>query len=138
MQISPRREEREADAPKTAVLLIAHGSREANANDDLYYLAEQLRRHRPYAIVEAAFLELVEPNIEQGGNRCVALGANRVVLLPYFLSPGIHVTRDLTQACRSLTAQYPHVEFRLAAPLGRHPLLVQVLIERAQQAEDQV
>lgn len=138
MQISASREEREAGGRKTAVLLIAHGSREANANEDLSYLAEQLRRHSRYAVVQAAFLELAEPTIEQGGGRCVALGARRVILLPYFLSAGVHVTRDLTQACRSLTAQYPHVEFRLGEPLGRHPLLVQVLIERAHQAEQQL
>jgi sirohydrochlorin ferrochelatase len=118
--------------------LIAHGSREENANADLYYLVEQLRKLTPYAIVEAAFLELVQPDIDQGAEQCVARGAERVVLIPYFLSAGIHVTRDLTQACRRLSARYPQVAFRLAEPLGRHPLLLQVVLERAHQAEKQL
>jgi sirohydrochlorin ferrochelatase len=120
---------------KTALLLIAHGSREENANADLYYLVDQLRKQTAYALVEAAFLELVEPTIAQGGDRCVAQGAERVILLPYFLSAGVHVTRDLTEACRQLTAHYPAVDFRLAEPLGPHPLLLQVVLERAAQAE---
>jgi sirohydrochlorin ferrochelatase len=120
---------------KTALLLIAHGSREENANADLYYLVEQLRSQCVDTFVEASFLELAEPTIEQGSARCVALGAERVILLPYFLSAGVHVTRDLTQACQRLSVQYPDVEFRLAEPLGRHPLLVQIVLERARQAE---
>ena len=131
-------EEPEAVAPKTALLLIAHGSREENANADLHYLVEQLRQNGRYAIVVASFLELVEPDIEQGAERCVALGAKLVILLPYFLSAGVHVTRDLTEACRKLTAQHPQVEFRLAEPLGRHPLLLQIVTERARRAEKQL
>jgi sirohydrochlorin ferrochelatase len=114
---------------KTALLMIAHGSREENANADLNYVVEQLRVHGTYALVEASFLELAEPTIEQGTERCVASGAERVILLPYFLSAGVHVTRDLTEMCQKLTTRYPDVEFRLA-----DPLLVQVVLERARQA----
>ena len=120
---------------KTALLLIAHGSREESANADLHHLVEQLRKEGRYSVVEASFLELVEPDIEHGAERCVALGAQRVILIPYFLSAGVHVTRDLTEACRKLSLQRPRVEFRLAEPLGRHPLLVQMVTERVRQAE---
>jgi sirohydrochlorin ferrochelatase len=131
------REDLEVAVPRTALLLIAHGSREENANADLHYLVNHLRNFKWYAIVEASFLELVEPTIEQGGERCVALGAERVILLPYFLSSGVHVTRDLAEACRKLSVRYPQVDFRLAEPLGRHPLLLQVVRARARQAERQ-
>jgi sirohydrochlorin ferrochelatase len=120
---------------KTAVLLIAHGSREEEANADLYHALAELRRRGRYAVVEGAFLELAEPTIEQGGARCVEQGADRVLLLPYFLSAGVHVRRDLTAACRRLSERYPHVSFRLGEPLGRHPLLLEVLVERAREAE---
>ena len=119
----------------TGLLLIAHGSREENANADLHDLVAQLRKDGRYTIVEASFLELVPPDISQAAARCVALAAKRVILLPYFLSAGVHVTRDLTAACQRLAEQYPDVEFRLAEPLGRHPLLLQIVAERARQAE---
>jgi sirohydrochlorin ferrochelatase len=118
---------------KTALLLIAHGSREPEANADLHHVADALRR-RGHLIVGASFLELAEPDIEEGGCRCVAEGAGRVVLLPYFLSAGVHVRRDLTQARARLSARFPEVEFRLAEPLGRHPLLLEVVVERAREA----
>jgi sirohydrochlorin ferrochelatase len=119
---------------RTAVLLIAHGSRQEEANADLHFFVEQLRARATYDIVEACFLELATPNIDEGGQRCVAQNAMLVLLLPFFLSAGIHVRRDLTATCERLAERFPQVEFRLGEPLGRHPLLVEVVIERARQA----
>src|SRR5439155_7230631 len=108
---------------RTAVLLIAHGSREPSANDDLRALAARLAAAGEYPIVEACFLELAEPDIPTGGDRCVARGATRVLMIPYFLSAGVHLRRDLTAAREELSRRHPHVEFRLGSPLGPHPLL---------------
>ena len=119
---------------KTALLLIAHGSRQEEANADLHHVAAGLRT-RGRAIVEASFLELAEPNIAEAGTRCVAQGAERVILVPYFLSAGVHVRRDLSAARAQLAERFPAVEFRLAEPLGRHPLLVDAVAERAREAE---
>lgn len=119
----------------TALLLIAHGSREADANADLHFLVDQLRARGTHAHVEASFLELAEPDIDGGAARCVIPGVRRVVLLPYFLSAGVHVRRDLTAARQRLAERFPEVEFRLAEPLGRHPLLLDVVAQRASEAE---
>lgn len=116
-----------------ALLLIAHGSRHAAANDDLHHVAAELRR-RDHAVVVASFLELAEPSIDDGGRQCVERGASQVVLVPYFLSPGVHVRRDLTAARDRLAAAFPAVEFRLAEPLGRHPLLLDVVACRVAEA----
>ena len=118
---------------KTALLLIAHGSRNAEANDDLFALAEDLRQAGPYALVEASFLEIAEPTIDAAGQRCVKEGAERVILLPYFLSAGVHVRRDLQNHRDQLATVFPAVEFTLAEPLGRHPLLREIVLERARE-----
>jgi len=55
-------------------------------------------------------------------------------MLPYFLSAGVHVRRDLTAFRQELGARFPDVDFRLAEPLGRHPLLLAVVTARAQEA----
>ena len=124
------------DAP-TALLLIAHGSRQPEANADLHHLAEELRRQGRYGVVVAAFLELAEPDIDGGAAHCVELGADEVILLPYFLSPGVHVVEDLVEARDRLGERFPHVRFVLAEPLGRHPLLIDVVEQRARDAEAQ-
>jgi sirohydrochlorin ferrochelatase len=120
--------------PPTALLLIAHGSRRREANADLGHMADRLRERGGYAVVETAYLELTEPTIADGGAACVARGAKRVVLVPYFLSAGVHVREDLTEAQRELAGRFPDVDFRLAEPLGRHPLLLDVVADRAREA----
>jgi sirohydrochlorin ferrochelatase len=118
----------------TALLLIAHGSRQEEANADLLYIASELRA-RGWPIVEASFLELAEPDIAAGGTRCIEQGAERVILVPYFLSAGVHVRRDLSEARAKLAERFPSVDFRLAEPLGQHPLLLEVVGERIREAE---
>jgi sirohydrochlorin ferrochelatase len=118
----------------TALLVIAHGSRHAEANADLFHLVAVLRQREAYAIVAPAFLELAEPDIDSAVSSCIDLGAQRVVLLPYFLSAGLHVRRDLQAIRQRLASGYPHVEFRLAEPLGRHDLLLEIILERAHEA----
>lgn len=120
--------------PGTAVLLIAHGSRLATANADLLQLAEQLRLHLPGHIVETAYLELAEPTIPQGAERCVVLGATRVVLLPYFLSAGTHVTNDLHRYRAQFAQRWPDVRFDLSPPLGLHPLMLEIVCDRLNEA----
>jgi sirohydrochlorin ferrochelatase len=119
----------------TALLLIAHGSRHAAANDDLHHLANCLRATGRYTVVATAFLELAEPTIEEAARRCVEHGAERVLLLPYFLSAGVHVQRDLQTYRARLAQQYSQSVFLLAEPLGRHPLLIDIVLERAHEAE---
>jgi len=124
-----------AKSERTAVLLIAHGSREPSANDDLLGLAGRLAALGKYPIVEACFLELAEPDIPAGGARCVARGATRVLLVPYFLSAGVHLRRDLTAARDELSRRHPDVEFRLGAPLGPHSLLDQLVEMRIRELD---
>ncbi len=119
----------------TALLLIAHGSRQAEANTDLLDLAQRLRHSGHYAVIEPAFLELAEPTIEQAGRRCVERGAERILLLPYFLSAGVHVRRDLQEHRDRLAREFPAVAVALAEPLGPHPLLDAIVVQHAADAE---
>lgn len=122
-------------SPDTAVLLIAHGSRRPEANADLQRLAEQVTTTGGYAIVEVSYLELTTPTIDEGGRQCVRRGANRVLMLPYFLSAGVHVVQDLEAARLALGEEFPHVEFQLCPPLGLHPLMVRIVLDRLQEAQ---
>jgi sirohydrochlorin ferrochelatase len=115
--------------------LIAHGSRREEANADLEHVAAALRSRGRYPVVQVSFLELAEPSIDAGAELCVEAGVTDVILLPYFLSPGRHVVEDLAAARDRLGQRFPGVRFALAEPLGRHPLLIDVVEDRAKAAE---
>jgi sirohydrochlorin ferrochelatase len=124
-----------AHPDRTAVLLMAHGSRRAAANADLEELARRVAEQGGYGIVEVSYLELAEPSIPAGGRCCVSRGANRVLMLPYFLSAGRHVTEDLQEFQRQLAEEFPDVSFQLCPPLGLHPLMTQIVLDRLTQSE---
>jgi sirohydrochlorin ferrochelatase len=102
----------------------------ATANHDLILLAAQLRQRFVGHVVETAYLELTEPSIPQAASTCVASGASRVLMLPYFLSAGTHVSGDLQRFQEEFTRQWPSVRFVLCPPLGLHPLMLDIVCDR--------
>jgi len=119
-----------SDVAATAVILIAHGSRRAEANDDVRAIAQELESRGEYAMVDVAYLELAEPSIPAAAQTCVARGAKRVLLMPYFLSAGRHVVEDLQRHCCELSEAHPHVAIELCPPLGVHPLMLDIICDR--------
>ncbi|MFP6763104.1 MAG: CbiX/SirB N-terminal domain-containing protein [Planctomycetaceae bacterium] len=117
-----------------AVQLIAHGSRRAEANEELAEIARRLRDQSDYQLVIASYLELTDPSIPAGVRLCVASGAREVLMLPYFLSSGLHVTEDLQRFRDAAHTEFPDVTFRLCPPLGLHPLIIDILRDRLTEA----
>lgn len=112
---------------KTAVLLVGHGSRIAGADAGLRDIAGRIREQGVCAIVEVAFREMHDPDIQQGIAACVSQGANRIVLYPYFLFAGAHVLNDLPSEMKAATERYPGLEIILSEPLGAHPRLADIV-----------
>lgn len=114
-----------------ALLVVAHGSRRTESNDEVRRLTDELRAAAgdEYKQVECAFLELAEPSIPEGIDCCVAEGAGEVVILPYFLSAGRHVAKDIPEIVATSQAQHPLVSLRIAPYLGQAPSLVNSLLE---------
>lgn len=115
----------------TAILLMGHGSRVAEANRALYDIAEMVARQGAFAIVEVAFREQHPPNIQAGIDACVARGAQRILLYPYFLYAGAHVLEDLPDEMAAAATRHPGLEMVLGTPLGVHPKLAEIVCERA-------
>ncbi len=114
---------------RIAILLLGHGSRTEGANDGIYRVMDSLRNQTDY-VVEVGFLELSSPSVEDAVATCVAEGAERVVMIPYFLHQGLHVRRNLPAKCAEVGQRYPHIEFVLGDALGFHPKLAEIVLER--------
>jgi sirohydrochlorin ferrochelatase len=113
-------------------LLIDHGSRLDEANRLLDEIAVLVRAQRGGdALVEVAHMDLAEPTIAVGFARCVAAGATEVVAVPYFLGPGRHATEDVPRLVAEAAEAHDGVGWEVAEVLGAHPLLAQLVIERA-------
>lgn len=91
--VLPRQER--ADA---AVLLVGRGSTDPDANAEVHRAARLLWEGRGVGMVEPAFVSLARPSVPEGLERCRRLGAERIVVLPYFLFRGILPDRIAEQA----------------------------------------
>jgi len=114
-----------------AILLMGHGSRVAEANRALDEIADMVARQGGFDIVEVAFREQHPPNIQSGIDACVARGARRILLYPYFLFAGAHVLEDLPEEMAEAAKRHPGLEMVLGTPLGVHPKLAEIVCERA-------
>lgn len=117
----------------TAVLLLGRGGSDPDANSDLYKIARLLWEKTNYKIVEPAFMGVTNPLVNEGIERCLQLGAKKVIILPYFLFTGILMKR-LEEMMVPFQNQYSTVEFKLAGYFGYHPKLQTILVERAEEA----
>ena len=118
----------------TAIILFAHGSRIEPANQAVRSAAAALARAGDYPIVQAAFLELGRPALEEAADLLVARGVERIVIIPYFLTPGIHLDRDLPAIVNRIAKKNKDLQVLVAASLDGHPGLVQILTDRARAA----
>ncbi len=115
---------------KTAILLMGHGSRIAEANAALNQIATMVKARSGAQIVEVAFRELHQPDIQAGIDSCVAQGASRILLYPYFLFAGAHVLHDLPDEMERAKERHAGLKMVLGQPLGVHPKLAEVVCER--------
>jgi sirohydrochlorin ferrochelatase len=89
-------------------------------------------------IVEAAFLELGAPDLTAATGLLIARGATRIIVIPYFLTLGTHLQRDLPRLAREASRAHGDIEMQITLPLDGHPALLEALLDRASEALDTV
>jgi sirohydrochlorin ferrochelatase len=117
---------------RTGIVVFGHGSSVASANDAVRVVAANAAREGAWPLYETAFLECA-PRLADAVRNLAAGGASEVLVLPYFLTLGIHLQRDLPKLVADLATQYG-VPIRVAPPLDGHPGLGKMLVDRALEA----
>ena len=116
-----------------ALLVVAHGSRRQQSNDEVFQITDKLRVscHDDYRIVHSGFLELATPSIPDSIEHCINDGATHITVLPYFLNSGRHVVEDVPEIVKTASQQHPDVDIVIAPHLGASSLMVDLLIDSA-------
>ncbi len=101
----------------TGVVLFAHGSSVREANDGVRELARQVRDDGPYAFVREAFLESAQPDLGAALDEAAQSGLKRVIVIPFFLTLGIHLRRDLPRLVEIHKQKHPGLEVEVGPSL---------------------
>ncbi|HXM40251.1 MAG TPA: CbiX/SirB N-terminal domain-containing protein [Bryobacteraceae bacterium] len=120
-------------AVNTGIVIFAHGSSLPSANEAVRVVAEATAAAGEFERVETAFLD-ARPDLAEAVARLADAGVTRILVVPYFLTLGIHLQRDLPAIVEQLGQTHRNVEIRIAPPLDGHPALARVLLDRAREA----
>ena len=123
----------EEEKGETAVLVVGRGSSDPDANSDLSKIARLFYEGRPYPVVESAYVSLTQPDVAEGLDRCIKLGARHVVVFSYFLFTGVLEQRIRGQG-EAFALANPGVELRYAGYFGPDELVADLVVERYTEA----
>ncbi len=119
------------------VILVGHGSPKKDANR--MELAGKLLENALYGegeegMVKAAYLQFETPGLEETIEKAALAEPARIIVHPFFISPGVHVTKDIPEIIARARARYPQIEFLYTEPLGIPAELINVAKERVRAA----
>lgn len=117
----------------THVVLAGRGSTDPDGNAEVAKVARLLWEGRGYADVGLSFVSLAAPSVPAALERARRLGAERIVVAPYFLFTGVLPDRVAAQA-GTFAAQHPGTDVRVAGLIGACDELAGLVLERYAEA----
>ena len=123
--------DREED--EVAAVVCARGSSDPDANADVHKLARLLYEGREFSRVEASFIGVTEPLLDDTLHDIAKTRPDAVVVIPYMLGDGV-LTGRIKDGAREFDEEYPYVDAAPGEPLGTDTRLLDVLGDRWQEA----
>ncbi len=117
------------------LLLIGHGSRDMEGNREFLEMVRQLREKNPLQQIDAAFVELAEPGIKTALNHYADPTPKTVWIMPILFFAAGHSKVEIPEVINEARRRLPHVAFHYGAPLGIHPILLDIVHDRVVAAE---
>jgi sirohydrochlorin cobaltochelatase len=118
-----------AEAKKSALVLFAHGARDAQWSEPFRAMQKAVASRRPDLTVELAFLEIMEPALGSCVARLAGEGHGRIVIAPLFLAQGGHLKKDLPRLLKDLGARHPGTDISVLPPIGEVTELLDAMSE---------
>jgi sirohydrochlorin cobaltochelatase len=123
----------EADAKRTAVVVVGRGASDPDANGDFCKLVRLFGEGRGIGWVVPTFIGITTPLFDETIELLARVRPERILVVPYLLFGGRLVAR-LEEQIREFGNRYPWIKLSLASHLGVHPKLLEVIDDRIREA----
>jgi Uncharacterized conserved protein len=117
------------------IIIAGHGSRDADGIREFEQLIELVKERAPQHQVSHGYLEFASPTIDQAIAALITQNAKQIVMAPGILLAATHAKNDMPSELLAFARAYPDIDFYFGAPMGLHPLLLQVVQQRIVEAE---
>ena len=103
---------------KSAIVLFAHGARDVNWAEPFRKMQSMVREKKPGVPVELAFLEIMQPSLDEAIAELAARGIKNINIIPLFMAQGGHLKEDLPLKLAEIRQHHPTISFRISPPIG--------------------
>jgi precorrin-8X/cobalt-precorrin-8 methylmutase len=117
----------------TCLVVVGRGTTDPDANGDVAKMARMLEEGMGFGAVHVCYSGTAAPLVADGLRAAARMGYARLIVLPFFLFDGVLVKR-IYAAADDIAAREPGIEVLKAGYFGVHPLVADVMIERAAEA----
>jgi sirohydrochlorin ferrochelatase len=122
---------------KTAVIILFHGSRADGSAEIARTIAERAQKRGGYDFVTTAFLQNARPGLNDAISDSAAHHVDKIVVVPFFLQLGMHVTKDIPALLNESRHQHPWIKIELTRAVGAHPRMVDIVIDLVEQIQQE-
>lgn len=109
------------------IVLFAHGARDPEWARPFEAIRERVRAKRPEYRIELAYLEFMQPALDEAIDAVIAQGALCVTVFPLFMAEGGHVRRDVPKILDGLRAKHPRIPIMLESAIGDVPEILDAI-----------
>ena len=112
-----------------AIILFGHGARDSRWREPFDRLSELWRKQNTGVPVELAFLEMMQPSLEEAVTALSAKGAVELTVVPVFFGQGGHLRKDFPVLLEECRAKYPAVQLRATPAVGDDAAVLQAIVD---------
>ena len=121
----------------TPLLVVGHGTKDPDGVQDFLGLVDRTRARLATGIpvpTRGGFIELSAPPLTDAVEQLWAIGHRHVAAVPLVLVGAGHAKGDIPGAMMREMVRRPGLSYAYGRPLGPHPILLDLLAERIDQA----
>lgn len=112
-----------------AIILFGHGARDIRWREPFDRLVTLWQAQYPSTPVELAFLEMMQPSLEEAVRLLVEKGANQITIVPVFFGQGGHLRNDFPGLLKACQKQYPTIQLSATSAVGDDQAVLQAIVD---------
>ena len=112
-----------------AIILFGHGARDVRWREPFDRLVALWKARYPDALVQLAFLEMMDPSLETAVASLAGAGASDIVVVPVFFGQGGHLRNDFPVLLNSCQEKFPSVKLSATLAVGEDEGVLQAIVD---------
>ncbi|WP_114689334.1 sirohydrochlorin chelatase [Polynucleobacter necessarius] len=112
-----------------AIILFGHGARDSRWREPFDRLVDLWRAQHSGVLVELAFLEMMQPSLEEAVTSLVGKGATDIAIVPVFFGQGGHLRNDFPVLLQNCRGKFQNISLSATPAVGEDSAVLQAIVD---------